>query len=462
MTTYLEETLTEVDMNPLGHELESVQYELRKLVDLDALAGALSRNTYAQVPDEIRMSDFISRPDFYHSETSAGVKQTPLEHTKLTDRVTVYDKREDLQAPGAYKFRGASLDISLAIEENPSLRVFTTASAGNHALGVAHKVMQLNKKRDSSGFSGGRYEAHIYCLQTISDAKREELLKFKEWGVTLHGDYDVFDAALTEAELAAELNSTETHFVPPFDHQRIIAGQATLGLELLGDLQLDGVDLLKDEIVAFVPIGGGGLLSGTVTAWEWAKREGILGDSARLVGVQMEGCDAMTREIMNEPALTLDRLNKMCDGTAVLTAGKQTTSIVKDSVSDFVRVTELEVANAMMHSGLDHGGHIPEPAGALSAAGAKRLINELTQSERNNSNRLAIITLTTGSNVSSSTVNYFRRLAGDAKWNQFKSSFNPSLNVEDTDANLESYFSSLAHGIGKTVVAAGISGRFRP
>lgn len=345
-----------------------------------------------------------------------GIQPTPV--WQLPDEVnghSIYIKDEtchEMRLDGvsfdvaAFKRRGAWLAANIADEENPGLVSFTTASAGNHALGVALAAKVLGK------------QAHIYCKSDISEPKRQKLLAL---GATIHDNYLTIEDALVAAEFAS-LEKTNgiitSKFIHPFDQSEVIAGQAGMAFEWLRSMeaaQADGeVDLMQDTIQVVVPVGGGGLISAWAAALEYAKAKGRIGEQVRLVGAQMEGCDAMNRA-MKEPAndqesedLFGGELNDKCDGTAVLTPGQLTLAVVAEYVDEIITVSPGELGEAMYELGNVLKRSV-EPAGSLAWAAANKLTERSYHLD--DTRRSSIHVVASGANVSSKTQQYFAQEA---------------------------------------------------
>ena len=246
------------------------------------------------------------------------------------EQVGAWLKLESLQVTGSYKVRGA-LNALLARVEAGERRPVVAASAGNHARGVAWAARQLGLRA-------------LVVMPT--DAPRTKIAGATALGaeVVLHGD--CFEDAEERARALAE-----THggwLLSAFDDAHVIAGQGTVGLELL--------PLAPD--VVLVPIGGGGLASGVGLA---LRAHGV-----RVVGVQVEGVDAMARVLSGRPALT-ELAHTIADGVRVREPGQLTRRICASVLDEVVLVTEAEVRRAVVD--LAQGARVvAEGAGALAVA----------------------------------------------------------------------------------------------
>ncbi len=349
-------------------------------------------------------------------DTAHGIKPTPV--WQVPDKLhghTVYIKDETSHAltidgttydSSAFKRRGAWLAASLALDRNPAIESFVTASAGNHALGVALAAKALGKS------------AHIYCKSDISGVKRQKL---EALGATIHAYYSNLEDALEAAEfktLEDDEATATSLFIHPFDQNEVIAGQAGSAFEWLASMeaaQRDGeIDLMNDDIQVVVPIGGGGLISAWASVLQYAKATGRIGDNVRLAGAQMERCDAMNRALRKldageEPAdlFAPREHNDHSDGTAVYTPGKMTLAITREYVDEIILVTPGEVGIAMAEQSEILLVAV-EPAGALAAAASNILA---TRKPNLNGDRRSYITMiTSGANVSQPTQKYFSRM----------------------------------------------------
>lgn len=309
----------------------------------------------------------------------------------------VYVADDTVQESGSFKSRGAAYAAMTA----PNT-VLTAASAGNHGNGVAIAGRRLGK------------EVVIEAAATASVVK---VTNMERNNATVHALHESVDAAMPAAKkFAKEKGGT---FIHPYDDLRVIAGQATLGFdkleELLTEESAGQVDLIRDPVKIFVPIGGGGLISGVASVFRWAKDVGIIGEQIQVVGVQMEGCDAMRRSVeelqayQNGPLFAEGEFNPACDGTAVQNVGDLTLQIAADKrfVADIVTVSEAELGHAMQELVVAQGKRI-EPAGALSMAGA---LVDMDQNEIPS----VYMTVSSGRNVSQETWDHFAVAAGYKK-----------------------------------------------
>jgi threonine dehydratase len=272
----------------------------------------------------------------------AVLAPTPLELSlRLSDRVAgqVWLKREDLQPVRSYKVRGA-YNLIAQLDADERARGVVCASAGNHAQGVAYACTAL-------GVPG-----RIYLPRTTPRQKRDRIAVLGGDLVEVHVVGDTYDEAAAAA--LADVQACGAVLVPAFDDPRTIAGQGTAVREVLA--QLDGPpDLLV------VPVGGGGLLAGTV-AWLGERHPQV-----RVVGVEPAGAACMAAAVAAGGPVPLAVLDPFVDGAAVRRAGEVTYPLVRDAAPELLAVAEGRVCTEMLAL-YQSDGIIAEPAGALAAA----------------------------------------------------------------------------------------------
>lgn len=256
--------------------------------------------------------------------------------THYAERFGTWLKLENLQRTGSYKVRGA-LNALLAARERGDDRYVITASAGNHAQGMAWAAYRLG----------------IPAITVMPRSAPETKVKgVAHWGATvrLHGEsYD--EAKAFAAELAAQ---NGFRLLSAFDDPDVIAGQGTVGLEIAAAMNPD---------VVLVPIGGGGLASGVALA---LKSQGV-----RIVGAQVEGVDAMGRALRGDRS-PLDPRATLADGVRVKEPGRLTERILRELLDDVVIVREAELRETLVRLALEEHV-IAEGAGALALAAGKRV-----------------------------------------------------------------------------------------
>ncbi|KAA0973484.1 threonine ammonia-lyase [Paeniglutamicibacter gangotriensis] len=268
--------------------------------------------------------------------------RTPMEHSRalsLDIGSEVYLKCENLQRAGSFKVRGAYVRMAkLTMEERA--RGVVAASAGNHAQGVAQAARRLGIK------------ARIYMPLGVALPK---LSATRDHGaeVILHG-HNV-DEALAEAERYA--TATGAVFVHPFDNPDIIAGQGTIGLEIL--------EQLPDVDAVLMGVGGGGLLAGVAVAIKSRAKE--LGRDIKIIGVQAENAAAYPPSLAADALVPLDTVRTIADGIAVGRPGQLPFQIIRELVDEVVTVSEDGLARALVFL-MERSKLVVEPAGAVGVA----------------------------------------------------------------------------------------------
>lgn len=253
--------------------------------------------------------------------------------TQFSPRWRAWLKLENLQETGSYKVRGALNALTAQVERGDH-RALMAASAGNHGAGVAWAAARLGLRA---------------TLVVPVDAPRCKIERIQSYGATVveHGEH--FEESLQWATQRAE--ETNSRLLHAFDDLDIIAGQGTVALELLR---------VNPDVVV-VPIGGGGLASGVLTA--------LRGQDVKVVGVQIEGVDAM-RQLIQEGVARIEPASTLADGLRVREAGRLTREICRRGLSAFVTVTEAEVRHAMDELLRCEGLRV-EGAGAVAVAGLR-------------------------------------------------------------------------------------------
>ncbi|VFR36926.1 Threonine dehydratase biosynthetic [plant metagenome] len=290
--------------------------------------------------------------------------ETPLEHAPLlSERISnaVMLKREDTQPVFSFKLRGAYNKMA-HLPPAALARGVIAASAGNHAQGVAMSASRLGCR------------AVIVMPVTTPQVKIDAV---RGWGgeVVLAGD-SFSDAYAHALELEKKEKLT---FVHPFDDPDVIAGQGTVGMEILRQ-HADPIDAI------FVAIGGGGLISG-VGAYVKALRPDI-----KIIGVQTVDSDAMVRSVRAGRRVTLSDVGLFSDGTAVKQVGAETFRLVRQVVDDFV-VVDTDAICAAIKDVFQETRSVLEPAGALALAGAKQY------AAQNKWKNKSLVAITCGANM---------------------------------------------------------------
>lgn len=269
--------------------------------------------------------------------------ETKLVHSDYFSAQTgnkVYLKPENMQLTGAYKLRGAYYKISTLSEEERE-KGLITASAGNHAQGVAYAAKCYGVRA-------------VIVMPTTTPLIKVNRTKSYGAEVILHGD--VYDEACAHAyQLAEEKGYT---FVHPFDDLDVACGQGTIAMEIIKELPL--VDYI------LVPIGGGGLATGVSTL---AK---LLNPKIKVIGVEPAGANCMQESIRAGKVLTLDQVSTIADGTAVKTPGTTIFPYVSQNLDDIITVEDEELVVSFLDMVENHK-MIVENSGLLTVAALKHL-----------------------------------------------------------------------------------------
>ncbi|MBS4207991.1 threonine ammonia-lyase IlvA [Bacillus sp. FJAT-50079] len=270
------------------------------------------------------------------------VAHTPLQkNERLSEKYNcnVYVKREDLQHVRSFKLRGAYYKIK-TIENEARQKGVVCASAGNHAQGVAFACAHL-------GING-----KIFMPQTTPRQKIDQVKMFGKDQVEIVLIGDTFDDSAASATVCAE--KEDRIFIHPFDDHRVIAGQGTVAIEIMNDIE-EPVDFV------FASIGGGGLMAGLST---YIKN---VSPHTKMVGVEPSGALSMKAAFENKEVTPLQTIDKFVDGAAVKCVGQQTYNLCKKYVNDIIGVPEGKVCTTILDLYNEHA-IIAEPAGALPIA----------------------------------------------------------------------------------------------
>ena len=270
------------------------------------------------------------------------VLHTPLQpNLNLSDEfdANILLKREDLQVVRSYKIRGAYNKI-VQLSDEELARGVVCASAGNHAQGVAYSCQKLKIK------------GKIYMPATTPKQKIRQVEMFGKAYVEVVLMGDTYDDAQNLA--LADSKKTGMAFIPPFDDQQIIEGQATVGLEILQDSK-DHIDYI------FVPIGGGGLMSGVGAYFKQMSPQ------TKIIGVEPAGAPSMQRSVEADKVIKLEKIDKFVDGAAVQRVGDTTFEVCKKVVDEFCPVPEGKICTKILEL-YNRDAIVIEPAGALSIA----------------------------------------------------------------------------------------------
>jgi threonine dehydratase len=252
----------------------------------------------------------------------------------------VYLKPENMQKTGAYKIRGAYYKISTLTDEERS-KGLITASAGNHAQGVAYAAKEYKTKA-------------VIVMPTTTPLMKVNRTKAYGAEVILHGD--VYDEACNYAlQLAEEKGYT---FIHPFDDLDVATGQGSIAMEIIKELPT--VDII------LVPIGGGGLAAGVSTLVK------LLNPNIKVIGVEPSGANCMQESLKRGEVTTLPAVDTIADGTAVKTPGSKIFPYVKENIDDIITIEDHELIGAFLDM-LENHKMLAENSGLLTVAALKHL-----------------------------------------------------------------------------------------
>ena len=252
----------------------------------------------------------------------------------------VWLKPENMQRTGAYKVRGAYYKISTLSREKRE-KGLITASAGNHAQGVAYAAAKYGVKA-------------VIVMPTTTPLIKVNRTKALGAEVILHGD--VYDEACEEAyRLAEEKGYT---FIHPFDDPAVATGQGTIAMEIIKELPL--VDII------LVPVGGGGLATGVSTLTK------LLKPTVQVIGVEPEGAACLTASLKEDKVVTLPTVSTIADGTAVKTPGTVIFPYLKNNLDSVITISDEELVAAFLDMVENHK-MIVENSGLLSVAALKHI-----------------------------------------------------------------------------------------
>ncbi len=300
----------------------------------------------------MKQTDTTYKPSLEAVETAAeklhGIANvTPLmknaRYSKHFD-ANIYFKREDLQEVRSYKIRGAYNKIS-SLSSTQIENEIVCASAGNHAQGVALSCKLLKIK------------GTIFMPAPTPNQKIEQVKMFGEdyINVVLIGDTfdDAYKAAIEECE---KLNKT---FIHPFNDEKVIEGQATVGLEIIDQFKSHPIDYV------LVPIGGGGLSAGLSSVFA------VLSPQTKIIGVEPKGAPSMLTSIKNNRNTELKSIENFVDGAAVKRVGDLNFNICKETLHDVITVDEGKICQTILDL-YNKDAIVVEPAGALSLSGLEQ------------------------------------------------------------------------------------------
>ena len=303
------------------------------------ILGRMEFNKLKHVPSVIEIKQVAE-------QLKGVISETPLEFSaSLSARygAKIYLKREDLQVVRSYKIRGAYHKISNIPSELRSKGV-VAASAGNHAQGVALACALLG------------IQAHIFMPKSTPLQKVEAVRFFGKEKVRIYLVGETYDEAFAASRKFCETNGAI--YIPPFDDFDIIAGQATVTLEILDTLVPDFL---------FVAIGGGGLAAGAAL---------VLPSSTKLIGVEPAGAPSMQQSLAASEVVVLDEIDRFVDGASVKQVGLKTFAICAKGLTRMLTVSKKALCQTMLDL-YALRSMIVEPAGALSVAGLEEMAEEI-------------------------------------------------------------------------------------
>jgi threonine dehydratase len=283
------------------------------------------------------------------SEVLKSIKHvTRLDHSSTFSRITggeIYLKLENLQKTGSFKVRGAAYAMSQLTDDEKRSGVIA-ASAGNHAQGVAYAATRLGIKS-------------TIVMPVFSPVAKIQATQEYGANVVLNGTS--LDDSLTYArEISKKTGAT---FLHPFDDEKVIAGQGTIGLEIINDLP-------SVEVIA-VPVGGGGLISGIAIAIKEQKPD------VKIYGVEAQSAAAMKASFEAGKITKVTDTDTICDGIAVKEPGNLTFDIAKNLLDGVVTVEEFHVTRTLFYL-LERAKIVVEPAGCVGLAAYQHGVLDVT------------------------------------------------------------------------------------
>lgn len=270
------------------------------------------------------------------------VIKSPLEkNLKLKSNFSsnIYLKREDLQQVRSFKIRGA-LNKILSLSDSESSKGIVCASAGNHAQGFAFACKMLN------------IDGNVFMPIHTTKQKIQQVEKFGGDKIKIKLVGDNFEQAYAEALSFCKKNAKI--FIHPFDDLKVIEGQATVFLEIIDQANFD-IDYI------FIPIGGGGLISGAINVFKQ------LSPKTKIIGIEPLGAPAMKTSINNNKNTTLKSIDGFVDGAAVKRVGEISFNFCKKYLDDLILIDEGEICQSILDLEKYHS-IVAEPAGAMSNA----------------------------------------------------------------------------------------------
>ena len=295
------------------------------------------------------MTNFLKNVNMTKNAMRELFPATPLQKNEFLSQkyeAEIYLKREDLSPVRSYKIRGAYTSMKRALDLNPSDKLFVCASAGNHAQGVAFVCKYFDVK------------GYVFMPVTTPQQKIDKTLAFggENIEIKLIGDY--FENTLESAISFSKQNSAT--FLPPFDSESVVEGQASVMAEIVDQIGMEG---LPDLI--FLAVGGGGLSSGM------SKYSEDIGAKLDFRFVEPKGAASMKAALLNGAKVTLDRVDNFVDGAAVARIGNLNFELLKHFSEEQVFLAPEDRICLTMMEMLNVEGIVLEPAGALSIDGLR-------------------------------------------------------------------------------------------
>lgn len=312
----------------------------------------------------------ITIDDIYQAREriSTVIHKTPIFESTLLSKLcgnNIFLKGEHLQKTGSFKIRGATNHVKIAVEEGA--KSLTTASSGNHGQAVAYIANEL------------KLPATIVVPEDINPSKESAIRAYN--GEIVKCGLTSEDRLPRAKELAEEEGGV---YVPPYDSPYVIAGQATLGLELM--------EQIKDLDIVLVPIGGGGLVSGILLAIKELKPE------IKVIGVEPEIANDTYLSLQKGEVTSIPETTTIADGLRTSQPGDLTFPIINKYIDDIVLVSESGIKRAMFLV-LERTKQLIEPSSAVTVAAA--MYNKINASNKN------VACLISGGNVDLSNINHF-------------------------------------------------------
>ena len=285
------------------------------------------------------------------SNVAAVVLKTPLRIQHRWSKklaAEIYLKREDLQHIRSFKIRGAYNKI-VGLSEAERTQGIVCASAGNHAQGFAFSCRDL------------KIQGTVFMPVPTPSQKVEQVRMFGGDFIDVRLVGDTYDDSQKAARKFQK--ESRSHFIHPFDDIEVIEGQATVALEML--------DQLKQSLdYVFVPVGGGGLISGIITIFK------ALSPATKIIGVEPAGAPSMYNSLQKDKVVALPKIDKFVDGAAVKKVGHLSFEICKHHLDDCIIVEEGRICQEILDL-YNKEGIVAEPAGALALAGIEQYAAQL-------------------------------------------------------------------------------------